>query len=138
MKLLLQGWLLALVLIVELVGLVALAKHYYTQTTTETPPPAAQKNFAIVTSADGEGYQWVEWDAASPSSCGVWGGVQRESDGSGVEANSFSEAEAQECRVHIRPYLATTTRQPGVVRRAGGHRAEQPTSEDSSSTHLGE
>ena len=37
MKLLLQGWLLALVLISELVGLGALAKHY-TQTTIETPP----------------------------------------------------------------------------------------------------
>jgi hypothetical protein len=32
MKLLVQGWLLALVLISELVGLGALAKHYYTQT----------------------------------------------------------------------------------------------------------
>jgi hypothetical protein len=131
MKLLVQGWLLALVLIVELVGLVALAKHYYTQTTIETPPPPAAWNFAIVASDDGEGYQWVEWDA----SCGVWG-VQRESESSVVEAN-ISEAEAQECRVHIRPHLATTTRQPGVVRSAGGHRAE-PTTEDSSSTHLGE
>ena len=131
MKLLLQGWLLALVLIVELVGVVTLAK-YYTQTTTETPPPAAQKSFAIVASADGEAYQWVEWDA---SSCGVWG-VQRESESSVVEANIFSEAEAQECRVHIRPHLATTTRHPGVVRSAGGHRAE-PATEDSSSTHLG-
>src|SRR3712207_9352693 len=102
MKLLVQGWLLALVLISELVGLVALAKHYYTQTTIETPPPAVQKSFAIVASADdGEGYQWVEWDASS--SCGVWG-VQRESESSVVEAN-ISEAEAQECRIHIRPYL---------------------------------
>ena len=57
MKLLLQGWLLALVLISQLVGLVALAKHYYTQTTIETPPPAVQKSFAIVASDDGEGYQ---------------------------------------------------------------------------------
>jgi hypothetical protein len=57
MKLLLQGWLLALVLISELVGLVALAKHY-TQTTIETPPPAVQKRFAIVASTDdGEGCQ---------------------------------------------------------------------------------
>ncbi len=126
MKLLVQGWLLALVLISELVGLVALAKHYYTQTTTETPSPRTE-SFAIVASADGEGYQWVEWDA---SSCGVvvWG-VQRESESSGVEANIFSEAEAQECRVHIRPHLATTTRQPGVVRPTGGHRPEPTTSE---------
>ena len=134
MKLLVQGWLLALVLISELVGLVALAKHYYAQTTTETPPPpAAQKNFAIVASADGEGYQWVEWDA---SSCGVWG-VQRESESSVVEANIFSESEVQDCRVHIRPHLATTTRQPGVVRPTGGHRAE-PTSENSTSRQSGE
>ncbi len=130
MKLLVQGWLLALVLISELVGLVALGK-LYTQTTIETPPPAAW-NFAIVASADGEGYQWVEWDA---SSCGgvVWGGVQRESKSS-VEANIFSEAEAQECRVHIRPHLATTTRQPGVVRSAGGHRPKPTTSENSPTT----
>ncbi len=67
MKLLLEGLLMALVLIVELVGLVALAKHYYTQTTTETPSPRTE-SFAIVASDDGEGYQWVEWDA----SCGVW------------------------------------------------------------------
>jgi hypothetical protein len=135
MKLLVQGWLLALVLIVELVGLVALAKHYYTQTTIETPPPTTQKNIAIVASDDGEGYQWVEWDA----SCGVvvWG-VQRESESSVVEANIFSEAEAQECRVHIRPHLATTTRQPGVVRPTGGHRPEPTTSENSPSTPLGE
>ena len=122
----------ALMLIVELVGLVALAKHY-TQTTTETPPPAVQKSFAIVASDDGEAeaYQWVEWDA---SSCGVWG-VQRESD---IKAN-ISESEAEDCRVHIRPYLATTTRQPGVVRLAGGHRAEPSTSENaSSSRHLDE
>src|SRR3712207_7404555 len=101
MKLLVQGWLLALVLISELVGLVALAKYYYTQTTIETPPPAVQKSFAIVASADdGEGYQWVEWDA---SSCGVWG-VQRESESS-VDETNISEAEAQECRVRIRPQI---------------------------------
>ncbi len=136
MKLLVQGWLLALVLIVELVGLVALAKHYYAQITIETPPPPAAWNFAIVDSDDGEGYQWVEWDA----SCGVvvWG-VQRESESSVVEANIFSEAEAQEeCRVHIRPHLATTTRQPGVVRPTGGQHPEPTTSENSPSLTLGE
>jgi len=128
MKLLLEGLLMALVLIVELVGLVALAKHY-TQTTTETPPPRAE-SFAIIASDHGEGYRWVEWDA---SSCEVWG-VQRESD---IKAN-ISEAEAEKCRVHIRPYLATTTRQPGVVRSAGGHRAEPTTSENFPSRHFGE
>ena len=131
MKLLLEGLLMALMLISELVGLVALAKHY-TQTTTEPPSPWAE-SFAIIASDHGEAYKWVEWDAAS---CGVWG-VQRESESSVVEAN-ISEAEAQECRVHIRPYLATTTRQPGVVRPTGGHRPEPTTSENSSSTHSGE
>ena len=119
----------ALMLVSELVGLVALAKQH-TQTTTETPSPRTE-SFAIIASDDGEAYYWVEWDA---SSCEVWG-VQRESD---IKAN-ISESEAQECRVHIRPYLATTTRQPGVVRLAGGHRAEPSTSENaSSSRHLGE
>jgi hypothetical protein len=130
MKLLVQGWLLALVLIVELVGLVALAKHY-AQTTIETPPPAAW-NFAIVASDDGEGYQWVEWDA----SCGVWGFQRERARESRVEANIFSEAEAEKCRVHIRPHLATT-RQPGV-RPTGGQRAEPTTSENSPSRYLGE
>ena len=78
----------------------------------------------------------MEWEAAS---CGVvvWGD-QRESKSSVVEANIFSEAEAQECRVHIRPHLATTTRQPGVVRPTGGQHPEPTTSENSPSRHLGE
>lgn len=122
MKLLLEGLLVALVLVAELVGLIALATRY---TTTEAHP-LEQGSFAIVASDDGEGeaYQRVEWDA---SSCGVRG-VQRESESSVVEANFFSEAEAEKCRVHIRPHLATT-RQPGVVRPTGGHRPEPTTSE---------
>ena len=128
MKLLLEGLLMALMLISELVGLVALAKQH-TQTTTETPSPRTE-SFAIIASDDGEAYYWVEWDA----SCEVWG-VPRESD---IKAN-ISEAEAEKCGVHIRRYLATTTRQPGVVRSAGGHRAEPTTSENaSSSRHFGE
>jgi hypothetical protein len=108
--------------------LVALAKQH-TQPTTETPSPRTE-SFAIIASDDGEASYWVEWDA----SCEVRG-VQRESD---IKAN-ISESEAEDCGVHIRPYLATTTRQPGVVRLAGGHRAESTTSENaSSSRHLGE
>jgi hypothetical protein len=126
MKLLLGGLLMALMLISELVGLVALAK--YTETTTETPSPRTE-SFAIITSDHGEAYYWVEWNA----SCEVWG-VQRESD---IKAN-ISESEAEDCGVHIRPYLATTTRQPGVVRSAGGHRAELTSENASSSRHLGE
>ena len=134
MRLLLEGLLVALVLMAELVGLVTLAAKYTTTTTTEAHPLLEQGSFAIVASADGEGYQWVEWGA---SSCGVWG-VQRESESSVVEANIFSEAEAQGCRVHIRPHLATTTRHPGVVRPTGGHRPKPTTSENSPSRHLGE
>jgi hypothetical protein len=127
MRLLLEGLLVALVLVAELVGLIALAARHTTTTTTEAHPLLEQGSFAIVASDDGEGeaYQRVEWDA---SSCGVWG-VQRESESSVVEANFFSESEVQDCRVHIRPHLATTTRQPGVVRPTGGHRPEPTTSE---------
>ena len=122
MKLLLEGLLVALVLVAELVGLIALATRY---TTTIEAHPLEQGSFAIVASDDGEGeaYQRVEWDA---SSCGVRG-VERKSDRS-VEANFFfSESEVQDCRVHIRPHLATT-RPPGV-RPTGGHRPEPTTSE---------
>jgi hypothetical protein len=130
MRLLLEGLLVALVLVAELVGLIALAARY---PTTEAHP-LEQGSFAIVASDDGEGeaYQRVEWDA---SSCGVWG-VQRESESSVVEANFFSESEVQDCRVHIRPHLATT-RQPGV-RPTGGQRPEPTTSENSPSTHSDE
>jgi hypothetical protein len=64
----------------------------------------------------------------------LWGvgSSEGESESSVVEAN-ISEAEAQECRVHIRPHLATTTRQPGVVRPPGGQRPEPTTSENSPS-----
>ncbi len=122
MKLLLEGLLVALVLVAELVGLIALATRYTTTTKTH---PLEQGSFAIVASDDGEGeaYQRVEWDA---SSCGVRG-VQRESESS-VEANFFSASEGQDCRVHIRPHLATT-RPPGV-RLTGGHRPEPATSEE--------
>jgi hypothetical protein len=112
MKLLLEGLLAALVLVAELVGLIALATGY---TTTTEAHPLEQGSFAIVASDDGEGeaYQWVEWDA---SSCGVRG-VQRKSESS-VDANFFSASEAQDCRVHIRPHLATT-RPPALGRPVG-------------------
>src|ERR671915_1248912 len=98
MKLLLEGLLVALVLVAELVGLVALATRY---TTTEAHP-SERGSIAIVASEDGEAYRRVEWD---PSSCGAWAVRRNSSESSGVEANSsFSEAEAQEeCRIGIRP-----------------------------------
>ena len=132
MKLLLEGLLVALVLVAELVGLVALATRY---TTTEAHPSESRGSLAIavVASEDGGGetYRRVEWD---PSSCGAWGVRRNSSESSGVEANSsFSEAEAQEeCRIGIRPHLATT-RHPGVRPTTGGHRPEPATSENSSS-----
>ncbi len=138
MKLLLEGLLVALVLVAELVGLVALATRYAT-TTTEAHPSESRGSLAIavVASEDGGGetYRRVEWD---PSSCGAWAVRRNSSESSGVEANSstFSEAEAQEeCRIRIQPHLATT-RHPGVRPTTGGHRPEPTTSENSSSTHF--
>jgi hypothetical protein len=133
MKLLLKGLLVALVLVAELVGLVALATRYAT-TTEAHPSERGSFAIAVVASDDGEAYRRVEWD---PSSCGAWA-VRSKSESSVVEANSsFSEAEAQEeCRIRIRPHLATT-RHPGV-RPTGGHRPEPATSENLSSRHSGE
>jgi hypothetical protein len=119
MKLLLEGSLVALVLVCELAGLVALATRY-TETTPETRPPA-QESLTVIRSDDGgEAYRWVEWDGSS-SSCGVVWKVRRAGDI--VEANSSSESEggiigeAKNCEaLHIRPHLATS-RQPGVTAR---------------------
>ena len=130
MKLLLEGLVVALVLIAELVGLVVLATRY-TTTTTEARPLESGGSLAIVASDDGAAYRRVEWDG---SSCGVWG-VRWESESS-VEVNSFSESDAQECTIRIRPHL-TTARHPGG-RPTGGHRPEPTTSENASSRHLGE
>jgi hypothetical protein len=132
MKLLLEGLLVALVLVAELVGLSALATRY--ATTTEAHP-SEQGSLAIVVGSDddSEAYQLVEWE---PSSCGAW--APRSKSESSIEANSSSsESEAQEeCRVHIRPHLATT-RHPGV-RPTDEHRPEPATSENSPSRQLGE
>jgi hypothetical protein len=132
MKLLLEGLLVALVLMCELVSLVALGSEMH---------PPAQERFTIIRSDDGggEAYWCVEWEGSS--SCSVVWEVQRAGDI--VEVNSSSESEGdtigqakEDCRgVHIRPHLATS-RQPGV-RFTGRHRA-QPTSENSNSTHFGE
>jgi hypothetical protein len=111
MKLLLEALFATLVLIIALVSMVALA-NYHTQSTIERFPPAAQ-SFAVVASEDGESYQLVEWDA----SCEGWV-VQSEGD---IEVK-FYESEAEECRLQIRPFLAST-RHPGV-RPTDGHRAE--------------
>jgi hypothetical protein len=134
MKLLLEGSLMALVLISELVGLVALAKD---RASTEVHLPA-HRGFTIVSAPGGDGdYQLVEWDGTS---CGVWE-VQREVD---ARANSFGgegggvDGEEGDCRrVHVRAHMATT-RQAGVVRPTGWPRPERTTSENSTSGHFGE
>jgi len=116
MKLLLEGSLVALVLVCELAGLVALATRY-TETTPETYPTAtAQESFHIVRSDDGgEAYRWVEW--AGSSSCSVVWKVRRATDIVEANSSSFSESEpggiigeAEEDyrRGHIRPHLATS------------------------------
>jgi hypothetical protein len=135
-KLLLEGSLVALVLMCALVGVVALGKH---TVATDTHPPAADSFTIVVASDDGGGgetYRWVEWDgSSSSSSCnGVVWEVQRadpsssESEGGGI----IGEAK-EDCRgVHIRPHLATS-RQPGVRPSTDGHRAQPTPSEYSSS-----
>ena len=117
MKVLLEAFFAALVLIIALVSMFALA-NYHTQTTIERSPQAS-KSFAVVASEDGESYRLVEWEA----SCEGWA-VQSESDI--VEVNIYEPA-AEECRVHMRPFLANA-RHPGV-RPTSGHRAE-PSSEN--------
>ena len=65
MKLLLEGLLMALVLTVEVVGLVTLAKY---KASTEAYAPA-QGSFPVVAFQGGGGgdYRWVEWDGSSCS-----------------------------------------------------------------------
>ena len=108
MKLLLGGLLMALMLISELMGLVALARY----TASTEARPSAQGSFTIVATQGNGDYQRVEWDG---SSCGVWE-VKREGEprvkSSGSEGGIIGEV--GDCRgVHIRPHVATT-RQPGV------------------------
>jgi hypothetical protein len=137
MKLLLEGSLVALVLMCALVSVVALGRH---TVATETYPPAAGSFTIVVASDDGGGetYRWVEWDgSSSSSSCnGVVWEAQRadpsssESEGGGGDI--IGEAK-EDCRgVHIRPHLATS-RQPGVRPSTDRHRAQPTTSEYSSS-----
>jgi hypothetical protein len=139
MKLLLEGSLVALVLMCELVGVAAFARYTMAP---ETHLPR-QESLLIVQSDNGggdgsEAYRWVSGTA--PLSCNVVWKAQRSGDI--VEVNSSFESKGgiigeanEDCRgVHIRPHLATT-RQSGVRPTTGGHRA-QPTSEKSSSPHF--
>ena len=135
MKVLLKGLFVALVLLLELVGVVVLGKY----TLSTQTYPAAQGSAAtmyIGTPDDDGGTYWVEWEDPS---CGVLV-ANRMGELENFEVNR-SESEvvgigvAAGCRGHLRPYAAPT-RHPGA-RPSGGHRAE-PASEKSSSTHSGE
>jgi hypothetical protein len=134
MKLLLEGSLVALVLMCALVSVVALGRH---TVATETHPPAAG-SFTIVASDDrGGAYRWVEWDGLSSSCSGVVWQVQRADPSSESEAGGIIGEAEEDCRgVHIRPHIATS-RQPSARPTTDGHRAH-PTSEKTSSTTLGE
>jgi hypothetical protein len=131
MKLLLEGLLVALVLMCALVSVAALGRH---TVATETHPPAAG-SFTIVASDDrGGAYRWVEWDGSSSSSCSgvVWEVQRADPSSSESEAGGIIGEAKEDCRgVHIRPHLATS-RQPSARPTTGGHRAH-PTSEYPSS-----
>jgi hypothetical protein len=133
MKLLLAGLLMALVLVSEVVGLVALARY---SASTEAHPPE-QGSFTVVSAQGDDGnYQWVEWEG---SSCGVWE-VRREVEPrvNSPESEGGVNGEEGDCKgVRIKPHLAST-RHRGVDRPTGGHRPEPTTSENSPSRHLGE
>jgi hypothetical protein len=137
MKVLLEGLFVALVLVLELVGVVVLGRSTLI---TETYPPtggrATTTTYIVTSDDDNGGAYWVEWEDPS---CGGWE-VPREGDTENFEVNrSKSEVvgigEAAGCRGHLWPHAATM-RQPGV-RPTGGHQAG-PTSENAPSTHSGE
>jgi hypothetical protein len=113
MKLLLEGLFVALVLELELAGVVVLGRS---MVATETYPPAplSAPTTYIATSHDDGGAYWVEWE--NPS-CDVWR-ISGEGDTENFEVNRFESevvgiGEATGCRGHLRPHTATS-RQPGV------------------------
>jgi hypothetical protein len=118
MKVLLEGSLVALVLMCEVAGLVALATRY-TETAHQTRPPAQESLIVVRSDDDGKAYRWVEWEGSSSCTGVVWK-VRRAGD-IVVEVNSYSSeseggiiGEAKDCgALRIRPHLATT-RQPDV------------------------
>ena len=140
MKVLLEGLFVALVLMLELVGVVMLGRSTLT---TEAHPSlmagrGATTKYIVVGSDDDGGAYWVEWEDPS---CGVWGVLGEGDTVENLEVNRsetevVGTGEAAGCRGHLRPQAATT-RQPGV-RRTGGHPAVPTTSENASSRHMRE
>ena len=131
MKLLFEGLLMALVLMVERVGLIALGKH---SVSTEAHSPV-QGSFTVVAAQDPSNHRWVEGEGTS---CDVWE-IQREVElrVKPLEADGGVNGVEGDCRgVRVRPHLATT-RHPGVDRKPGEHRP-QPTSGNFPSRHSGE
>jgi hypothetical protein len=137
MKVLLEGLFVALVLVLEMVGVVVLGKS--TLSTQAYPSAQGSATTMYTGTFDGErGTYWVEWEDPS---CGMWWSLEEEDDIENFEVNRselevVGIGEAAGCRSHLRPY-ATTARHPGYRPPSGGHRAD-PTSENTPSRHLGE
>jgi hypothetical protein len=123
MRVLLEGLFVVAVLLLELVGMIFLARH---MPTTETYPlasrNAAPTTYIVVTSEDDYdgGAYWVEWEDPA---CSMWG-VPGEGDTKYFEVSRSGKevvgiGEAAGCRGKLRPHVATT-RQPGVGP-SGGH-----------------
>jgi len=122
MKVLIEGLFVVAVLLLELVGMIVLARHVLTTETYLLASRDAAPTTYIVTSDDDydRGSYWVEWEDPA---CSMWG-VPAEGDTkyfrvnrSGKEAVGIGEAAG--CRGKLRPHVATT-RQPGVGP-SGGH-----------------
>jgi hypothetical protein len=138
MKLFLEGLFVAVVLVLELVGVVVLGRSTLATETYPLASRGATPVTYIIATHDHEdgGSYWVEWETPSCGLLGVPGDGDTEHfqvSHSGKEVVGIGEAAG--CRAHLRPHAATT-RQPGVSP-SGGHRAD-PASEKSPSEQLNE
>jgi hypothetical protein len=137
MRVLLYGLFVALVLLLELVGVVVLGRSTLS-TETYLQAGGSAATMYIGTFDDDGGAYWVEWEDPS---CGVWG-IPAESDIENFfevdssESEIVGTVEVAGCRGHLRPHAAPT-RRPGVWP-SGGHRAEPTFQHTSSSRYSGE
>ena len=122
MKVLIEGLFVVAVLLLELVGMIVLARHVLTTETYLIASRDAAPTTYIVTSDDDYdgGDYWVEWEDPA---CSMWG-VPGEGDTKYFEVSRSGKevvgiGEAAGCRAHLRPHAATT-RRPGVGP-SGGH-----------------